>query len=215
MTAEADTPLVVDTIEPTFEVKAQQTLTVPEHNMLIKYISAGKHPLAPDTIASLFQLYISGSDCSEIHRLNKSFPFEAILWARVKYDWDRQRDNYIMDLQDKIRDKVVMSQCLATELMADLLTATMKKNGDKIKKFIQTGNEADLGDALRVSDLKELLKVAEGLQKITGQDRVHKLETKSTQSLSVSVGTAGGGDISPEGAAKMLAILADEKRKKK
>jgi hypothetical protein len=202
--------------EEVLREKAQELLNVPEQNMLMAYVRAGKHPLAPDTIAALFQLYLNGSNCGEIHRLNKGLPYEAILWARVKFEWDRKRDEYVEELTEKIRDKVMQSQLQTTELMADLLTATSRKHGDKIKKYIQTGDEADLGDALSINRLNDLLRIAEGLQKITGQDRVHKVETKNTQRLEIGVGGATQSEeISTEAAAGILAILAEEKRKKR
>lgn len=220
MTAEADSKevIIVDNIEETFEAKAKRTLNIPEYNMMLAYIQSGRHPLAPDTVTALFQLYLNGSDCAEVHRLNKGLPYEAILWARVKFDWDAHRDKLIVERQEKIRDKVLNSQLQTTELMADLLAATAKKHGDKIKKYIQTGDEADLGGSLSIDNLHQLLKIAEGLQKITGQDKVQKIETKNTQRFELGVGgktVAAGEEISDEGATAVLAILAEEKRKRR
>lgn len=206
---------VIDDPIQALEVQAQQYLQIHERNMLMTYIRAGRHPLAPDTVGALYQLFLNGSDCGEIHRLNKALPYEAILWARIKYGWDKKREDYIVELQEKIREKVMQSQLQTTELMADLLTATARKHGDKIKKFIQTGEEADLGEALSIDNLGQLLKIAEGLQKITGQDRVTKFETKNTQRIEVGIGQGGTMDqpLSDEAAAEILAVVAAEKRR--
>lgn len=210
--------VVVDNVPTPFEEKAKALLSIPEYNMLMDYVKAGRHPLAPDTVGSLYQLYLNGSDCREIHRLNKAFPYESILWARIKYDWDAQKDDYVIELQNKIREKVIKSQLETTELMADLLTATSKMHSDKIKKYIQTGNEADLGNSMTIDSLAQLLRIAEGLQKITGQDRTQKIETKNTQRIEVGLSTSSRDGsqsvpISEEGAAALLAILAQEKSK--
>jgi hypothetical protein len=206
-----------------FEEKARAILSIPEYNMLIAYVEAGKHQLAPETAAKFFELYLTGNSCAEIHRLNKAFPYEAILWARVKFDWDKQKDDAQVDLMSAVREKVIRAQLETTSFMADLLVATSKKHGDKIKKFIQTGNEEDLGDALSVDSLFALLKVADGLMKITGQDKVQKVETKHTQQINVNVGSEAAGAVSvanqganyidEKAAADILSVMADAKRR--
>lgn len=209
--------------EETFEEKAKRLLTVPEYNMLIKYIEDGKHQLAPETAAKFFGLYLTGNNCGEIHRLNKAFTYESILWSRIKYDWDRVKDEAAQDLMQAVREKVIRAQLETTAFMADLLVAASKKHGDKVKKFIQTGVEEDLGDALNVDSLHSLLKIAEGLQKITGQDK--KVESKHTSTLNVNVNGPNGEKlavtdsdanyIDEQAASDILAVMADAKRRKR
>lgn len=211
--------------EESFDEKARKTLTTPEYNMLVKYIEDGKHPLAQETALKFFELYLRGNSCGEIHRLNKAFSYESILWARVKYDWDKMKDDSTRQLMASIQEKVVQAQLETTSFMADLLVATSKKHGDKIKKFIQTGNEDDLGDALSVDSLFALLKVAEGLQKITGQDKVQKVKTEHTSTLNVNVTGPTGEKVSvvdeqanyidEQAAGEILQVMADAKRRKR
>ncbi len=136
----------IEIIEESFEDKSRRTLSVHEHNMLASYVEAGKHPLAPETAANFYGLFLTGTSMGEIHRLNKAFPYEAILWASIKYDWHQKRDEYSLGLQAQTAQKVMTAQLETAGLMADLLTASTKKHGDKIKKYLQSGNEADLGD---------------------------------------------------------------------
>lgn len=206
--------------EDSFEEKARKLLTLPEANMLVAYVNAGRHQLAPETAVKFFELYLNGNNCSEIHRLNKAFPYEAILWARVKYDWDKAKDDATHSLMLAVKEKVVRAQLETTSFMADLLVATSKKHGDRIKKYIQTGNEEDLGDALSVDSLHALLKVAEGLQKITGQDKIQKIKTEHTENLNVSVSSgdmlsvAGPSSvIDDKAAADILSVMAEAKRR--
>jgi hypothetical protein len=211
--------------EESFDEKARKILSTHEYNMLMKYIEDGKHALSQETALKFFELYLRGNSCGEIHRLNKAFPYESILWARVKYDWDRMKDESIRQLMSSIQEKVVQAQLETTSFMADLLTATSKKHGDKIKKFIQTGNEDDLGDALSVDSLFALLKVAEGLQKITGQDKVQKVKSEHTQTLNVNVTGSSGEKVSvvdeqsnyidEQAAGEILQVMADAKRRKR
>jgi hypothetical protein len=195
--------------------RAYDLLPIHEYNVLKKYIEDGKHQLSPDTVTRFFELFLNGSDCREIHRLNKVFPYEAIVWARIKYRWDDQKDLYITSLQSNVRDKVVKAQLETTSLVTDLLVATNKRYGDKLKRYIQSGDEKELQGALSVDNVNGLLKLAEGLLKVTGQDRttIQKSETKQTTEININGKAQNESPISSEAAAKILSIIAEEKRK--
>jgi hypothetical protein len=203
-------------------VKAKTALSVDDSQKLEAYIATGGAPLATSTALSFFQLFLNGSDLKEVHRLNKAFPYESVLWAYVKYDWETQKTKYMQDQMEQIRTKVVKATLDTTSLVTDLLAAAQKKHGDKLKKYLQTGNEADLGDALNVRSINELLKTAEALQKITGQDKTVNVNNKTTFDVNVGgqvgVTATGAGDLtslSPEAAAQVLAAIASDMRKKR
>jgi hypothetical protein len=154
--------------------------------MCIEYLNSGKHLLAADTAARFYELYLNGSDIKEIHRLNKAYPIEAIMIAKVKYKWDESRESYFMELQSKIRDKVVKTQLETVSFMTDMMSATYKLHGDKIKKFLQTGNPEDAKGALGIDTLHGLVKLSETLQKITGQGQSNsKSAPQSVVSISM------------------------------
>lgn len=202
-------------LQESFEDKSRRILSIPEHNMLMTYVESGKHPLSPETSANFFGLFLTGNSIGEIHRLNKAFPYEAILWAAIKYDWHQKRDEYALDLQSQTAQKVMMAQLETAGLMADLLSAANRKHGDKIKKYIQTGNEADLGDSLTIENLHSLMKIAESLQKVTGQANTVKVKTENTQNLNVNVTASTNGQaMDANTAAAVLKVIAESKRNK-
>ena len=189
-----------------------------ECDLLRKYVESGGKELSADTVDKFFELFLNGSDPREIHRLNKPFPVEAILWALVKYRWVYQKDNYIFNRQKAIADKVMRAQLEATDLVSDMLVAAKKKHSDKLKKFIQTGNEEDLQGAMSIDSLASLLKGIESLVKITGQDRTVTTKTvsKNEQTVNVNMNAQVGGApaaLAPADAAQILGILANAKRK--
>jgi hypothetical protein len=187
-----------------------------ECSVLEKYIKGGGHELHTDTVTKFFELFLNGSDCKEIHRLNTPFPLEAILWARVKYHWDTQKDEYVIQKQLMIRDKVMKAQLEATDLIADMLVVARKEHGDRLKKYIQTGNDKDLGGAMKIESLQSLMKTVESLLKITGQDRQTKNinENKQTVDVNVNANVSGAAaSLTADDAAKILGIVADAKRR--
>jgi len=195
--------------------RAEGMLPTAKYNMLRLYIENGRHQLAPDTATKFFELFLNGVEPEEIHRLNKAFPYEAILWSMVKYSWPQQRDEYIAKLQSTVRDKVIKAQLETTGLLTDMLSAANKHHGDKIKKFLQTGEASDLDGALNIDSVGNLLKILDGLLKVTGQSNTQKVKTENTQTLNLNVNTSKNDEsMDAETAAELLSVIAKSKKKR-
>jgi hypothetical protein len=198
--------------------QAEVLLPVHEYNMLKIYVEDGKHELASDTMNRFFELYLNGTTPAEIHRLNKAFPYEAILWASIKYKWGEQKSQFYMDLQNSVKEKVIKAQLEATELLSTAVSVANKRFGDKFKKYLMTGDEKHLDglEATTINSLGSLIKAIEGIQKATGQANTvtvkNKTETTTTNNVNLNV-QSGNGSVSPDAAAQILKIIADEKRK--
>ena len=196
--------------------RAMDLLSERDVGKLKEYINAGKYQISPDTITAFFELYLNGNEPVEIARLNQGFPLDQINWAMVKYNWPAQRDQHLFNLQNNIRDKVIKAQLEATSLITDMITVSNKKNSEKLKKYIQTGDEEYLKGVMNIESLNGLLKTIEGLQKITGQDRTTIIKTQQTTDLNLNINNKGANDnpstLSAEDAASILAIYAKGKR---
>ena len=210
-------PVVID-VPQTFDDRAKAKLSDGEYKAMSLYISQNKPELALTTCNSFFELFLNGNSVEDIHKMNTAYPIQAIQWARIKYDWDRMKEMYVVNLQSRIADKVMKAQLEVTSFYADVLSATVKKHGNKVKRYLQTGDEKDLGNAMGVDSIGSLARVVEALQKITGQDRNIKVvkEDKLSVGIQASLDVSEGGPkaISEESAAQILHILAEEKRKK-
>ena len=126
MTQEANDNKVVEVPE-TLEQRAARLLAPEEVTAMNKYLDAGGKKLAVETAAAFFQLFLNGSDVREIHRLNKPFPYEAILFERIKGDWDRHKEQYLEQLKMAIRDKLVKSNLEMVGLMTDMVAVASKQ----------------------------------------------------------------------------------------
>lgn len=200
-------------VELSFEDRALALLDNNEARDLQSYIKSGGSELALSTAQTFFELFLHGNNVDEIHRLNNTFPKSAIQWSRIKYGWDNLREDHMQNLHQSTMQKVMKAQLDATSLIADVLSATSKKHGDKLKKFLQSGNEKDLKGALDISNINQLTKMTEALTKITGQDKNVKITKEETLNLNVSTSSVTD-KLSPEASAKIIAAVAEEKRKK-
>jgi len=148
----------------------EKLLSEREQEAYNKYMHERGAPLAPSTAAKFFELYLNGHGCSEIQKLNPSFPLGLIVKARLDYEWDRARQDYILDLMKGIRTKVQQSQLEAIAFAADAMSTFHKLAGDKFKKFLQTGDASELGEyKFNFRNYKEFVEM---LMKMTGQDSV-------------------------------------------
>lgn len=200
---------------------APAILSPDEVSIVKEYLEKGGLQLSPNTASRFFQLFLNGDDCKEIHRLNSNFPYESILIARVKYRWDEKREEYIYNLTDAVRSKVLKAQLETTDLMTSLLNAANKKHGDKIKKYLQSGDEEDLKGAFNIETIHSLMKITESLMKVTGQDRQFKVTNENKNTLDVNLNQKGSVssqssnvELTPEEAANILKVIADAKRRK-
>lgn len=142
--------------------------------------------LAPVTQAQLFQLYLQGHDCDEIRRLRPNFSLGQIVEARVEGQWDMRRQEHVQRLMRATQEKVAQTQLESVEYICNLVAAHHRLQGDKLKRFLMSGDPKDLGDAGITSfkqykevlaTLRELLKPAETVQRVTGEvTHVHRAE---------------------------------------
>lgn len=119
----------------------------------------------------MFELYLNGSTCDEIVKINNNqFTLGQVLEVRVRDSWDDKREKHLSDLYGGIREKVKQTQMEAVAFTSDLLAAAHKQYGQKLKRYLQSGDEKDLG-TLSLSGLQSYQKAVDILMKLTGQDK--------------------------------------------
>lgn len=150
--------------------KAESSLTEREAHAYRVWQGSARPPLAPSLNAKLYALYLNGKTTEEIRRLNQQLTLGDIVAARVSGHWDDRRQEFLEHLLDHTTERVQQATLQTAELLCDLLTAADVQHGDKLRRFIQTGDEKELGD-LKITTLGGLKAAVEILQKLTGQDR--------------------------------------------
>lgn len=168
-------------------------ISKPELKALEKYV--GRPGLAVSVQAQFFELFVNGCSCEEIHRLNPNFPFGAIVRARVEGRWDERKAGLVNHALETVRAKVEQTQVAAINFNADLLQAAHKQFGDKLKRYIQTGDENVLG-SLQISTLRQYKEAVEMFLKLTGQDGGAKKDGAPRSPVPGTVTTPATGDRS-------------------
>lgn len=123
--------------------------------------------------------------------LNKGLSRGVVLKARVDGLWDERREVYLSELMSNAQDRVKLIALESVNFQGLLLAATHKKYGDRLKRYLQTGNEAELGTGMFVDSIKQYKDVVEMLTKITGQDKKNAAQGSGTVSVNVTPGEGG------------------------
>jgi hypothetical protein len=199
------------------DTAAKTKLTPQEYEIMTSHIKSGGFPLSISTAMAFFELYLNGYNVQEIHRLNSAFPVGAIYWAKVQHDWDAKKDTILNEMVQTVREKVLKAQLETTGLMSDILIATNKRYRDRIKKYLQTGDEKMFDESLNINSIQSLLKLSEGLLRLTGQDNK---KDKNDKPININVNTGSSDSITvptnqltPEEASAILETLASSKRR--
>lgn len=201
-------------LPPSIEDVARAVLSPDDYSRLVNYVCAGKHALAVSLSAQLLNLFLAGHETLEIHRLNPSIPYEAILWARCRDRWDAKRDQVFAELSQSVAQKLTAAKLGAVTMLSDYMVAISKHHGEALQRYIQTGDADGLPADVRAGGLKTLIKAVEALSQATADKG-----KAPTINLSVSTGATAqpesvkASGISPEAASQVLAIVAADKRR--
>lgn len=195
--------------------------TSKELEVLQDYEQKGVRPLAPSLAGQMFNLFLEGYSCADIAKLNKGLTEGDILFARKKYNWDSERDSYMIQIKNQVTQKVLKQKMESVEFLTNMLSVIHKEHKDVMLRFLQTGNVEDLP---KIGSLRTYKEIIETLAKITGEDSVKKLKVDGKIQQETTIKNDGSASmnipLTPELQTKLLQALVessqqDTKGKKK
>lgn len=160
------------------EVRVNAWLTEAESNALADFeanlAKAPKYcPLGPEPVVGLFTLFISGTSLKEIAALNPQYSLGQIVYAAVEGNWDKKRREYLDDLLSRARDQLAQTVAESASFLNKAFQVAHKKIGDRMQKYLQTGDELYLKELdFDFSTVKKYKDGIDMLLRVTGQDRV-------------------------------------------
>jgi hypothetical protein len=159
---------VIEQVEPA--LTATERLLTGRELGALRWARGHPQPkLSPDTQARLFALFLQNVDCIEIARLNKGLTLAQIVEARVDGYWDERRAEYQTALLKATADLVQQTTLESIQFVSLQIAAAHKQYGDQIKKYLQTGDVADLG-SFSIHGFKQYREAVELLKTLTGAD---------------------------------------------
>lgn len=154
------------------------------------YMRLKQPPMAQSTQLQFFNLFMNGQSCEDIVRLNPNgFSLGAIVRARLENNWDQHLAEHKQELMYRVRDRVQQVALETAERLANEMAASNKLINDRVLKYIQTGDVAELKDT-SVGSIRHLQQTIEMLAKLTGADQPKKPQTPPAQ-VNVNIGGPG------------------------
>lgn len=176
-----------------------------ESELYLAQESTGFKPIAPSLAANLYQLFLEGYSCKQIASQGKGLDEGDILNLRRKYKWDEERSQYVSDLMNQVQDKVAKAKMESVEFLTNQLSAIHKASREQTLKYLMTGNPDDMPkEFIKMGGYKQIVEI---LQKVTGEERMTKVETKNQSTVVVK---HEGSSISPELQDALLKSLSKE-----
>lgn len=117
----------------------------PRELMAFKSAVQMKAPfVSPSTSNGFFQLFLAGRTCLEIAEMNKGFTLGQIVRCRVEGEWDRRLKEHLEQLMRDTLNQVTQVKLESLRYQSDLIRVHHRLYGERIAKFLQTGNPDEL-----------------------------------------------------------------------
>lgn len=165
----------------------------------------GARPISVTLSAEMYHLFLEGYSCAEIAKLNPPLTESDLLYCRMRYKWDDQKDLYALELQRRVKEQFMKTKLESLQFLSNTLAASHKYHNQKLLKYLQSGKDEDKPENL-INGTTSYKAIIETIAKLTGEDRIQKIESKS--SVDVNIKSDETKAISKELHSQILAELA-------
>ena len=144
----------------------------------------------------MYELYLTGSTYSQI-AVTLGLKKIIVLYLAHNNDWYNSKKEYLNEIQEKIKNRVVESKLRSQEFMLLLVQAWQKKISKNLNKFLATNDE----EHMERVDLKEVAQLMKAIEIVNDLDNTGKDSKGKTPAVGINVG--GGVTIERSGKDKI------------
>lgn len=184
-----------------------------------KAVAAGKEGVLSSSIAGqMFEQFLNGSSCTQIAREWRGFQLGAIVSAAINNSWFDKRQEYLDHLHGTTVERAKQIAAESVEFTGTLLAVAHKQWGEKLRRYLATGNESEL-DGFQIRSIDQYRKVIQTFLELTGHKPSDFLKVpEAAGSNAGGAGLLGPGfdltailstkQLKPEHAAALLALVS-------
>lgn len=136
----------------------------------------GSQPLPPQVAEKLFESFLNGSSLAEICRMFSEYDSGAIHFTAYHYDWPLARDELAIDIQSRIKQKILNSKFKQLELVDSMIKVAHVEAMQAFNVYLKHPNDRNLPKTFRIKSIKDLSIAIDMMSTIVGQDNVKKIE---------------------------------------
>lgn len=131
----------------------------------------------------MYELYLTGSTYSQI-AVTLGLKKIIVLYLSHNNDWYSSKKEYLSEIQEKIKNRVVESKLRSQEFMLLLVQAWQKKISKNLNKFLATNDE----EHMERVDLKEVAQLMKAIEIVNDLDNTGKDSKGKTPAVGINVG---------------------------
>jgi hypothetical protein len=151
---------------------------------LTKLVEADFHRMA--------ELYMNGSTYWQICTAT-GVPRHLVMYLSHTYGWYPAKQEYLAELQEKIKGRVIDSKLASQDFILLLIQAYQKKIGGKLQQYLATNDPAH-ADQINLKEIDKLLKAVEMIQDLSSDGK-----TKGGKTPAVGLNLGDGVTIERSG----------------
>lgn len=131
----------------------------------------------------MFDLYLSGSTYHQIsNTLRLKRPL--VMYMSHKYKWYIAKREYLNELQEQIKSRVIDSKLISKDFLLVLTAAYQKRIGKKLKDYLASDEDAHMNEI----NLKEIAQVLKTIEMIQDLDKDGKDGKGRTPAVGLNLG---------------------------
>ena len=134
----------------------------------------------------MYDLYLTGSTYSEISS-TLNIKKVIILYLSHNSGWYTSKKEYLSEVQEKIKNRVVESKLRSHVFMLQLVQSWQKKIGHKMTAFLATNDPAHMDEI----DLKEVAQLMKAIEMVNDLDSTGKGSNGKASPIGINVGNNG------------------------
>lgn len=188
-------------------VKVETDLSEKDLEKVAQFQGEGMPGLAKLTEADfhrMTELYMSGMTYWQIST-TLNVPRVLIMHLSHTYAWYPARQEYLAELQEKIKGRVIDSKLASQDFLLLLIQAYQKKLGTKLKRYLSTDDPSH-ADQINLKEIDKLLKAVEIVQSLSSDGK-----TASGKTPAVGLNLGDGVTIERSGDNKVTITPAIDK----
>lgn len=118
------------------EAYMSKGLTEDEARALESYELRGRPGITKLKADNFKDMYVQGYSCQDLAKQFPEYELGILLWARVHFKWDIERQAYQHNLAKQSASALGLSKAEAIRFLSDVLNATHVKNRAEIMKYL-------------------------------------------------------------------------------
>jgi hypothetical protein len=130
----------------------------------------GPVPLPPQVSEKIFETYVNGSSLAEVCKFYNEYSPGMIIFTAYHYNWPAIRDEISLDLQTRVKQKVLYSKYQQLELVSTMIQVAHVETMQAMQLYLKNPNDKNLPKTLRIKSLKDLQMAIEMMSQVIGQD---------------------------------------------